>query len=228
MEIELKYKIGSKQLIKKIERDSYLRSMAEDGSDRTIQMKAAYFDTEDRILTGNDIAFRIRKEGDRLVGTLKWRDKDTGVSGLYAREEVSVPVTDASCFLSPDPYIFKDSKEGQAMLEAISGQPLVVIFETVFTRRCFRIDSGQAICEVSLDTGEIIAGERREPIQELEIELYSGSEEELVRIGDKVAETYGLEPETHSKFARGRALEEKGSQHCISTTSTAPILTSAR
>jgi inorganic triphosphatase YgiF len=172
-------------------------------------MKAAYFDTDDRVLMDNDIAFRIRKEGDRLVGTLKWRDKDTGVSGLYAREEINVPVADDSCFLSPDPYIFKDSKEGQALLEAISDQPLVLIFETVFTRRRFRIDSGEAICEVSLDSGEIIAGDRRAPIQELEIELFSGSEEGLLEIGDKVAGAYGLEPEPLSKFARGKALMEE-------------------
>jgi triphosphatase len=94
------------------------------------------------------------------------------------------------------------------MLEALSGQPLVLIFETVFTRRRFRIDSGAAICEVSLDAGEIIAGDRRAPVQELEIEMFSGSRDELLRIGDKVAETYALEPEPLSKFARGKALSE--------------------
>jgi inorganic triphosphatase YgiF len=208
VEIELKYKIESRELLEKIERDKFLVSIAEKGSAAAISMKAAYFDTEDRILMQNDIAFRIRKEGNRLVGTLKWRDRDTGISGLYAREEISVPVADDSCFLSPDPYIFKDSREGQAMLEAVSGQQLVLIFETVFTRKRFRVDSSGTICEVSLDAGEIIAGDRRAPIQELEIELFSGSRDELIRIGDKVAASYDLEPEPLSKFARGKALAE--------------------
>jgi inorganic triphosphatase YgiF len=208
MEIELKYKIGSRELLEKIERDKFLSSITEKGSAATIAMKAAYFDTDDRLLMQNDIAFRIRKEGNRLVGTLKWRDRDTGVSGLYAREEINVPVADDSCFLSPDPYIFKDSQEGKAMIEALSGQPLVLIFETVFTRRRFRIDSEGTICEVSLDRGEIIAGDRCALIQELEIELFSGSEDELLRIGGKVAGTYFLEPEPLSKFARGKALAE--------------------
>jgi inorganic triphosphatase YgiF len=208
MEIELKYRIDNRELLRKIENDKFLRAIAEKGSEQTVAMKAAYFDTDDRILMSNNIAFRIRKEGDRLVGTLKWRDKDMGVSGLYAREELSVPVTDDSCFFSPDPYIFKDSSEGQAMLEAVSGQPLVLVFEAVFTRRRFRIDSEGTICEVSLDTGDLIAGERRAPIQEVEIELYSGSKDELLRIGDKVAQAYGLEPEPLSKFARGKALAE--------------------
>jgi triphosphatase len=208
MEIELKYGIRNRKLLEKIERDKFLVSMVEKGSAATIAMKAAYFDTEDHILMRNDIAFRIRKEGNRLVGTLKWGDEDMGVSGLYAREEISVPVADDSCFLSPDPYIFKDSREGREMLEAISGQSLVLIFETVFTRKRFRIDSSGTICEVSLDTGEIIAGDLRSPIQELEIELFSGSRDELIRIGDKVAGAYGLEPEPLSKFARGKALAE--------------------
>ncbi|MDR2163145.1 MAG: CYTH domain-containing protein [Clostridiales Family XIII bacterium] len=208
MEIELKYRIKSRELLEKIERDKFLASIAERDSTATVMMKAAYFDTEDRILMRNDIAFRIRKEGDRLVGTLKWGDNDMGVSGLYAREEISVPVADDSCFLSPDPYIFKDSREGQEMLEAVSGQSLVLIFETVFTRKRFRIDSDGTICEISLDTGEIIAGDRRESIQELEIELFSGSKDELVRIGDRIAGAYDLSPEPLSKFARGRALIE--------------------
>jgi inorganic triphosphatase YgiF len=72
---------------------------------------------------------------------------------------------------------------------------------------------------VSLDTGEIIAGNERAPIQELEIELFSGSEDELIRIGGKVAEAYDLEPEPLSKFARGRALAEKGADGAGGTTS---------
>jgi inorganic triphosphatase YgiF len=208
MEIELKYKVENRDLLRKIENDRFLRSIAEKGSEQTIAMKAAYFDTDDRILMRNNIAFRIRKEGNHLVGTLKWSDKDTGISGLYAREELSVPVTDDSCFFSPDPYIFKESSEGQAMLEAVSDQALVLVFEAVFTRRRFRIDSNGTICEVSLDTGELISGDRRAPIQEIEIELYSGSKEELLSIGDRVASSYGLSPETLSKFARGKALSE--------------------
>jgi len=36
-------------------------------------MKAAYFDTDDYILSKNDIAFRVRMEGTRIVASLKWK-----------------------------------------------------------------------------------------------------------------------------------------------------------
>ena len=41
---------------------------------------------------------------------------------------------------------------------------------------------------------------------EMEIELYSGSEDELESYGRKLAEKYGLTAEDRSKFARGYAL----------------------
>ena len=43
----------------------------------------------------------------------------------------------------------------------------------------------------------------------MEIELYSGDQEELTALGDKVAAKYGLVPEERSKFARGLRLMGK-------------------
>jgi inorganic triphosphatase YgiF len=169
-------------------------------------MKAMYFDTEDFLLSKNQIAFRIRKEGERVMGTLKWRDKDVGISGLYMREEINVPVKDEACFLSPNPAIFKESREGQDLIEILGDQKLVCIFETNFNRRKFRIDSGGMICEVSLDEGEIIADKGTAPISELELELFSGSQDELMKLGEKIVLKYGIEPEPLSKYARGKAL----------------------
>jgi inorganic triphosphatase YgiF len=206
MEIELKYNVESKEQMNLLMEDAFLRSMEEKDSRASIFMKAAYFDTADFILAENRIAFRIRKEGDKVMGTLKWRDKNVGVSGLYMREEINVPVKDEACFLSPDPSIFKESSEGSDLLEVLSGAPLNCIFETHFFRRKFRIDSGETICEVSLDEGEIIADKGRAPISELEIELFSGKQEGLMRIGEEIVRRYGLKPEPLSKYARGMNL----------------------
>jgi inorganic triphosphatase YgiF len=206
MEIELKYKIESAAQMNQIWEDDFFRDMEEKSTRTQIFMKAAYFDTEDHILSQNDIAFRIRVEGEKVVGTLKWRDTDVGISGLYMRQEVNVPVADAACFLSPDPAMFKESSEGCDLLEVLGGKPLVSLFETHFMRKKFRIDNGKCICEVSLDEGEIVADTKRTPISELEIELFSGSRDELLKIGEKVAAKYELKPEPLSKYARGAAL----------------------
>jgi inorganic triphosphatase YgiF len=206
MEIELKYKIESKEQMNLIWEDDFLKSMEEKGSRESIYMKAAYFDTADFILAKNRIAFRIRKEGDRVMGTLKWRDKGVGISGLYMREEINVPVKDEACFLSPDPSIFKESREGADLIEVLDGAPLICIFETNFYRKKLRIDSGETICEISLDEGEVVADGGRIPISELEIELFSGKQEDMMKIGERIVEKYGLAPELSSKYAKGKSL----------------------
>jgi triphosphatase len=60
--------------------------------------------------------------------------------------------------------------------------------------------------EISLDRGKIIAGGGEDPVCELEIELYSGSQDDLKELGEALAGEYGLKPEERSKFARGLRL----------------------
>jgi triphosphatase len=171
-----------------------------------VRMKAAYFDTEDKVLTRNNIAFRIRTEGVRTLATLKWKDDDEGISGLYVRSEINIPVSDPACFFHPNPEIFKESEDGTNLLEVIEDKKLVNVFDMIFTRRRIRIDVGRSILEISCDEGVIVAGSRTEPLRELEIELYSGSREDLLEAGNILAEKYELKPELRTKFARGVAL----------------------
>ena len=203
MEVELKYNIESREQMDAIWEDAFLKEIEEKGSRRRVFMKAAYFDTEDRILSRNDIAFRISSEGARVVGALKWRDKDTAVSGLYIREEINVPVKDEACFIAPDPAIFQESAEGRDLLSVLGGKPLHNVFETRFARRMLRVDYGVSICEISLDDGEIVADGGRAPISELEVELFSGRQEDMMEIGKKLVTKYGIRPEPRSKYSRG-------------------------
>ncbi|MDR1067780.1 MAG: CYTH domain-containing protein [Clostridiales Family XIII bacterium] len=209
IEIELKYKIASREQMDMIWSDDLFESIEEKDSRGRLSIKAAYFDTEDMLLAQNRVAFRIRKEGDRVVGTLKCKDRAIDQEGLYMREEINVPVANDACFLAPDLTIFKQSEEGREVLELVGAQRLENKFETVFTRRKFRIDTGDSIMEISLDDGEIIADDAHAPISELEIELYSGTKEDLFDIGERVVRKFGLEPEARSKYARGLALLER-------------------
>ena len=206
MEIELKYKIESKEKMDTIWNDEFLASMEEEGSREQLVIKATYFDTEDYLLQKKQIAFRIRKEGERTIGTLKWRDHNPGVDGLYVREEINVPIENDEYFITPSPSIFEASEMGKELIDTIGEKELVGIFETVFTRRKLRIETGNTICEVSLDEGKILAASKSEPISELEIELYTGNQNDLISIGEKIAEKYELEPEKKSKYARAIAL----------------------
>lgn len=183
--------------------DAWIRRMAETDEPENLRMKAAYFDTEDSILIRNNIAFRIRAEGARVMATLKWRDDDEGIRGLYVRSEINVPVADETCFFAPDPEIFRESPEGRDLLDVLDGKPLINVFDIVFTRKRYRLDFEKSILELALDEGAVIAGARTLPIRELEIELYSGDKQDLLALGKKMAGKYGLEPELKTKFARG-------------------------
>ena len=206
MEIEMKYGIGDKEIAKSIWEDEYLLSIEEKDSREKVYMKAAYFDTDDYNLSKNDIAFRVRMEGSRIVASLKWNGES--VDGLHTREEINVPVNDETCFIMPNPEIFIESDIGRDMIEMIQGKPLHSLLETKFLRSRVRIDTGKSICEVAIDEGEIITDFGNLPICELEIELFSGDQEDVLRIGKYLAEKYQLTAEDRSKYARGLKLLE--------------------
>ena len=202
MEIELKYKLESEQY-NNILSDGWISRMAENAEPEVVRMKSAYFDTEDYTLIKHNIAFRVRSEGNRTVATLKWGDDDGGISGLYIRSEINIPITDQTVYFNPDPEIFIESAEGKDLIEILDKKPLLNIFDTIFTRSRFRIDYEQSILELSLDEGVIVAGAKSLPLRELEIEMLSGSKEDLLVIGKKVASRYKIKPELKTKFARG-------------------------
>lgn len=70
MEIELKYLLRDPEEIDRIFGDPAIQRMKDDTE--VLPMHAVYFDTEDRKLARERIAFRVRKEGDRYIATLKW------------------------------------------------------------------------------------------------------------------------------------------------------------
>lgn len=206
MEIEMKYEIGDKDIIKNIWEDEYLSSIEEKDSREKVYMKASYFDTDDYILCKNDIAFRVRMEGSRIVASLKW--KGLSADGLHTREEINVPINDETCFIAPDPAIFKESDIGQEMMGLVQDKPLHSLLETRFLRSRMRVDTGKSICEVAIDEGEIVTDFGTLPICELEIELFSGEQEDVRRIGETLAEKYPLTAENISKYAKGLTLLE--------------------
>jgi len=208
MEIEMKYVIGDREIAKSIWEDEYLSGIEEKDSREKVYMKASYFDTDDYILSKNDIAFRVRMEGARIVASLKWNG--SSVEGLHTREEINVPVNDEACFIAPDPEIFKEAEMGREMIELVGGKPLHSLLETRFLRSRVRIDTGKSICEIAIDEGEIVTDFGNLPICELEIELFTGDQEEVQKLGDMLAAKYSLIPEDRSKYARGLKLLEDG------------------
>ena len=204
MEIEMKYTIRDKETAEAIWEDDYFNEISDASSRETVYMKSAYFDTEEGILLKNDVAFRVRMEGNKVVASLKWNGSSS--EGLHTREEVNVPVDDPACFLEPSPEIFQESDQGKAMMELIGEERLYSILEMNFIRRRFRVDYGKSIMELAIDTGDILTTCGEVPICELEIELFSGEQEDVIVLGDILKEKYDLIPLDASKYARGLKL----------------------
>lgn len=204
MEIEVKYLIPDKETADRLWEDKYLASMEEAGTRETLYMKSAYFDTEDGVLSKHDIAFRVRIEGEYAVAALKWSGRTEGAT--HIRGEINVPIDGNECLMSPDVNIFKESEIGRDVIELISGRQLFSNVEVGVLRRRFRIDTGKAIIEVSIDNGEVITKCGNAPISEVEFELFSGDREALEELSETIKATYGLEAEEKSKYARGLEL----------------------
>lgn len=206
MEIELKYHIDSKETVDAIFDSEEIKSIMDPNSEESIAMKAAYFDTEDRRLSRELMTFRVRREGMRIVGTLKWNGQSE--DGMYEREELNVPVRDESKMETPDIEIFAETPMYEELKHIIGHRTLGKVIEVEVIRRQARVDTGKAICEISYDSGKVFAGDKEGEISEMEIELYSGEKADMERLGEELAAKYNLVPENRSKFKQGLELTE--------------------
>ena len=197
MEIELKYRIPDADTAERIWEDSLFSEIEEEDSREEIALHAVYYDTEQMDLANNAIAYRVRREGDRHIATLKWKGKSE--DGLHVREELTVPVAGSE----PDIGIFMESDIGDELEELLKDRELVELMQTDIQRRRFRIDTGTGIFEISVDIGKVMARGEEAPVLEVEAELFSGETEELIQIGRRLQDVYGLEPENTSKYEKG-------------------------
>ena len=197
MEIELKYRIPDEETAERIWEDSLFSEIEEDDSREEIQMMAIYYDTDELDLARNKIAYRVRREGERLIATLKWSGKSE--DGLHTREELCVPVPEREPDISP----FLESDIGEELEQILEDKEMTELLRTDIRRRSFRIDTGTGLFEISVDTGSVLAGGGEAPVQEVEVELFSGETEELLEIGKHLQEVYGLETEDTSKYVKG-------------------------
>jgi len=162
---------------------------------------SAYYDTPQMELHQRDIALRLRRQGRHWVQTLKTRGMEAGA--LQRRVELEVPVNDG--VLDVDWLKCLD-------LEGITGGKLPttalgIMFTTEFERRLALVEpaAGSSI-EVCVDEGAIVAGRRRLPICELELELKKGELAPLFDLARQLAAVPGVHIETASKAQRGYKL----------------------
>lgn len=204
MEIEMKFSIPSREEADSVWEEAFVSPYTDNSTAEKVIMKAVYYDTEDRLLSKNNIAFRVRGEGDLSFATLKWGISEDG--GLHQRGEINIPVYGEENFIQPPVDLFKEIEEGRFFTDLIEGHRLVNILEMRFLRRRMKVHYGQSIIELAVDTGNIMTDAGQVPICEAELELYLGETDDVIALGQMISEKHGLVPENTSKLARGLAL----------------------
>lgn len=196
-EVELKLQVIEADQWPEILQWDVFRDANIPGSAKRECLEARYYDTVDGKLRQAGLAYRIRRENEKWVATIKGGGSSEG--GLHSRLELNELVAGPE----PDLNVFSGHDLVQ---QALIPDPLYALLITRFTRDVLVIDSHGSIIEVAADCGEIIAGDKQAPILEIELELKSGNAAALLLAGAKLAERFALVLEPRSKFARGLML----------------------
>lgn len=168
------------------------------GSRHTLDLWNQYLDTRDRKLTRSGMAYRIRRtNGKAFEATVKSQGKT--VNGFSSREEYTVPLT------KPEPVLQGFAPQLDQKLQTLLQEDELLPLCTVeFTRKTALIQlSAVTVVEAALDQGTLTAGDKKVPIEELELEIKRGQERDLLRFTAALAQAIPLWPEERSKFKRG-------------------------
>jgi len=205
MEVEVKYSVPSADILESIWGDKYLLDISDNSSSERLPFFAVYYDAPGLLLRHRGISLRVRSEGDGAFATIKWGGSSK--NGLHVREEVNIPVSADSVCCPPDPALFAQTEKGEELKEITMGSSLEPVLTMKFTRSRRRLSYEGNIIELALDKGEMINAKGTVPIQEMELEHFAGPDRGSVKkLGDELAERFGLSPENRSKFSRGLEL----------------------
>jgi inorganic triphosphatase YgiF len=195
-EIELKFQVPAQA------RAAVDAAVAGEAKPPRVRLQAAYFDTADRALARAGLALRVRREGRRLVQTLKGLEGD----GL-TRAEHNVNLTAGSAADEADPSLHAGTPVGQRLLAVLrESSPLLMTFRTDIRRRTRAVRTRHGTVEIAFDDGAIAAGSEQVAVCELEIELLSGSPLAVLAAARTWVRRHGLWLDTRTKAERGDML----------------------
>jgi len=197
-EIELKLTIAPAH-VAQLRHHPLLAALAQ-GAPRRQKLHSIYFDTPELDLLQAGIALRVRRVGGRWVQTVKGGGSAEG--GLHQRDEWEWPVRGGE----PDLTLIAETSLGAIMTDKLQAR-LLPLFVTEFWRTAWQLRTAQgAEIELALDQGEVQAGNRSQPISEVELELKAGEAASLFEAALAIQEQVPLQVEDLSKAQRGYLL----------------------
>lgn len=164
-------------------------------SSQSSTLENQYYDTPEQQLTQAGTALRLRFQGGRCVQTLKTRGSNVG--GLHQRDEWE--------FERPDDQLDLSQFPAGVLPDGVVSQ-LKPLFSTKFNRHRWLVRHKDADIEVVLDEGQVSAGEKRQSLSEVELELKSGELPALLSLAHELTRSIPLVPSDISKAERGYRL----------------------
>lgn len=166
------------------------------GNQTRMEQRSIYFDTPDHRLAEAGLSLRIRRSGRKRTQTIKV-DRE-GAAGLFARSEWERGVRD-------DRPVLDDATPVRAVLDGRT-DAIVPVFQVRVTRQSWDIREGETRIELVLDRGEILAGDRRSPLCEIELELKRGDPAALFAVARRIGALAPVRIGVLSKAERGYRL----------------------
>lgn len=192
-EIELKLALAPQGM--QIVKQSWLPRQAVESQARQ-QLGNIYFDTPELALNQHKVALRLREHNGQYIQTLKTKGQSVG--GLHQRGEWEWEVA--------EPRLYPELLVGTAFPQEIQVGELTPLFRTDFERTVVLMRRGESLIELALDEGWVIAGERKAPILEVELELRQGNLAELFNLAQELAQEVPVWLSDVSKAERGYRL----------------------
>lgn len=194
MEIEVKYK-GEEGM------DLFAHPLLAPflGPRKKTPMSALYYDTPESGCAKAGFALRLRQEGPESVCTVKGGEVQDGVARRVEIEEKADTLDQGVQALlnRPDlPENWRDVLRGPFQEKA----------RMEFCRLSALFSRQGLVVEVCRDQGRIQAGDKEAPIDEWELELKEGPEEEFDTLRRELEKGLGLKGWEKSKFARAMEL----------------------
>ncbi|MDQ0203470.1 CYTH domain-containing protein [Pectinatus haikarae] len=194
-EIEVKLQINNSKDLRYL--SHFISELYRPGPPKFFHMSACYYDTENAFLQKNHIVYRVRKENNTYIATIKGKNQSSDF--LARRLEINRQVGS----ICPNLKIFDDIENIRDKINLIYDDQLIPIVKNFFLRQQSTVFFNQSKLEAAIDTGHIYGLSITEPIQEIELELKYGRKEDVLSLAEILKTHFDLKPSMQSKFSRG-------------------------
>jgi inorganic triphosphatase YgiF len=198
IETEMKLTL-SPQEAEKLPRLPWLNELCQEPA-KEEHLYTVYYDTPDQTLLTHGFVLRVRKKATGYAQVIKRVARQGKGEGMHVRAEWPTHVDS----LAPDLSAIPDAALRQQLT---ARDDIKSVFTTDFQRHSWLVAlSPGSLIELALDRGQVCAGQRCEPICEVELELLEGEESILHDLAKRLSASLMVRPENQSKALRGYRL----------------------